>query len=88
MACNRVFLSVDKKVFNRNIENLEVEKTNQNIILTTDNSKINFQKNLEQKKIAKAKDADVIEKIIEDSIKDEKKKKLWLLKKILKMLII
>ena len=64
---------VDKKVFNRNIENLEVEKTNQNIILTTDNSKINFQKNLEQKKIAKAKDVDVIEKIIEDSIKDEKK---------------
>ena len=64
---------VDEKVFNRTIESSEVEKTNQNIILTTDNSKINFQKNLEQKKIAKAKDGDVIEKIIEDSIKDEKK---------------
>ena len=64
---------VDEKVFNRNIENLEVEKTNQNIILTTDNSKINFQKNLEQKKIAKAKDTNALEKIIEDSIKDEKK---------------
>ena len=64
---------VDEKAFNRTIESSEVEKTNQNIILTTDNSKINFQKNLEQKKIAKAKDVDVIEKIIEDSIKDEKK---------------
>ena len=64
---------VDKKVFNRNIENLEVEKINQNIILTTDDSKINFQRSLEQKKIAKAKDADALEKIIEDSIKDEKK---------------
>ena len=64
---------VDKKVFNRNIENLEVEKINQNIILTTDDSKINFQRSLEQKKIAKAKDTDALEKIIEDSIKDEKK---------------
>ncbi len=64
---------VDEKVFNRTIESSEVEKTNQNIILTTDDSKINFQKNLEQKKIAKAKDADALEKIIEDSIKDEKK---------------
>ena len=64
---------VDEKVFNRTIESSEVEKTNQNIILTTDNSKINFQKNLEQKKIAKAKDTDALEKIIEDSIKDEKK---------------
>ena len=34
---------VDEKVFNRTIESSEVEKTNQNIILTTDNSKINFQ---------------------------------------------
>ena len=64
---------VDKKVFNRNIENLEVEKINQNIILTTDDSKINFQRSLQQKKIAKAKDTDALEKIIEDSIKDEKK---------------
>ena len=64
---------VDEKVFNRTTESSEVEKTNQNIILTTDNSKINFQKNLEQKKIAKAKDTDALEKIIEDSIKDEKK---------------
>ena len=38
---------VDEKVFNRTIESSEVEKTNQNIILTTDNSKINFQKNLD-----------------------------------------
>ena len=64
---------VDEKVFNRTIESSEVEKTNQNIILTTDDSKINFQRSLEQKKIAKAKDTDALEKIIEDSIKDEKK---------------
>ena len=64
---------VDEKVFNRTIENLEVEKINQNIILTTDDSKINFQRNLEQKKIAKAKNTDALKKIIEDSIKDEKK---------------
>ena len=64
---------VDEKVFNRTIKNIEVEKINQNIILTTDDSKINFQRSLEQKKIAKAKDTDALEKIIEDSIKDEKK---------------
>ena len=64
---------VDEKVFNRTIKKLEVEKINQNIILTTDDSKINFQRSLEQKKIAKAKDTDALEKIIEDSIKDEKK---------------
>ena len=64
---------VDEKVFSRTTENSEVEKINQNIILTTDDSKINFQKSLEQKKIAKAKDADALEKIIEDSVKDEKK---------------
>ena len=64
---------LDKKVFNRTIKKLEVEKINQNIILTTDDSKINFQRSLEQKKIAKAKDTDALEKIIEDSIKDEKK---------------
>ena len=64
---------VDEKVFNRTIKNIEVEKINQNLILTTDDSKINFQRSLEQKKIAKAKDTDALEKIIEDSIKDEKK---------------
>ena len=64
---------VDEKVFNRTIKNIEVEKINQNIILTTDDSKINFQRSLEQKKIAKAKDTNALEKIIEDSIKDEKK---------------
>ena len=64
---------LDKKVFNRTIKKLEVEKINQNIILTTDDSKINFQRSLEQKKIAKAKDTNALEKIIEDSIKDEKK---------------
>ena len=64
---------VDEKAFNRTIKNIEVEKINQNIILTTDDSKINFQRSLEQKKIAKAKDTDALEKIIEDSIKDEKK---------------
>ena len=64
---------VDEKVFNRTIKNIEVEKINQNLILTTDDSKINFQRSLEQKKIAKAKDTNALEKIIEDSIKDEKK---------------
>ena len=64
---------VDEKVFNRTIKNIEGEKINQNLILTTDDSKINFQRSLEQKKIAKAKDTDALEKIIEDSIKDEKK---------------
>ena len=64
---------VDEKAFNRTIKNIEVEKINQNLILTTDDSKINFQRSLEQKKIAKAKDTNALEKIIEDSIKDEKK---------------
>ena len=54
---------VDEKVFNRTIKNIEVEKINQNIILTTDDSKINFQRSLEQKKIAKAKDTNALEKI-------------------------
>ena len=53
---------VDEKVFNRTTENLEVEKINQNIILIADDSKINFQRSLEQKKIAKAKDTDALEK--------------------------
>ena len=45
---------VDEKVFNRTIKNIEVEKINQNIILTTDDSKINFQRSLQQKKNCKS----------------------------------
>ena len=67
---------VDEKVFNRTIENSEANKTNQDIILLTDDLKTNIQRNIEQKKIAKATDVEALKKIIEDSETDNPVKNL------------
>ena len=67
---------VDEKVFNRTIENSEANKTNQDIILLTDDSKTNAQRNIEQKKIAKATDVETLKKIIENSETDNPVKNL------------
>ena len=72
---------VDEKVFNRTIENSEANKTNQDIILLTDDSKTNIQRNIEQKKIAKATDVEALKEIIENSKTDNPVKDLQTLDK-------
>jgi len=72
---------VDEKVFNRTIEDSEANKTNQDIILLTDDSKTNIQRNIEQKKIAKATDVEALKKIIENSKTDNPVKNLQTLDK-------
>ena len=72
---------VDEKVFNRTIEDSEANKTNQDIILLTDDSKTNIQRNIEQKKIAKATDVEALKKIIENSKTDNPVKDLQTLDK-------
>ena len=72
---------VDEKVFNRTIENFEVNKNNQDIILLTDDLKTNIQRNIEQKKIAKATDVEALKKIIENSETDNPVKNLQTLDK-------
>ena len=72
---------VDEKVFNRSIENFESNKTNQDLILLTDDSKTNAQRNIEQKKIAKATDVETLKKIIENSETDNAVKNLQNLNK-------
>ena len=72
---------VDEKVFNRTIENFEVNKNNQDIILLTDDFKTNSQRNIEQKKIAKVTDVDALKKIIENSKTENPVKNLQTLDK-------
>ena len=72
---------VDEKVFNRTIENSEANKTNQDIILLTDDLKTNIQRNIERKKIAKATDAEALKKTIENSKTDNPVKNLQTLDK-------
>ena len=72
---------VDETVFNRSIENFESNKTNQDLILLTDDSKTNAQRNIEQKKIAKATDVETLKKIIENSETDNAVKNLQNLNK-------
>jgi len=72
---------VDKKVFNRTIENFELNKTNQDVVLSTDDSKTNIQRNIEQKKIAKTTDIEALKKIIENSKTDNPVKDLQTLDK-------
>ena len=72
---------VDKKVFNRTIENFELNKTNQDVVLSTDDSKTNIQRNIEQKKIAKTTDIEALKKIIENSKTDNPVKDLQALDK-------
>ena len=71
---------VDETVFNRTVKKSEVNKINQGIILSTDDSKTNIQRNIERK-IAKAINVEELKKIIENSETDNPVKNLQTLDK-------